>query len=109
MRRMPTALGSSAGSRPAPRTRSHRRRPSSRTCATSATPRRGCSPWAARRCELEWTMKILITGGSGFLGSHIADAVSEAGHEAVVFDLKPSAWLRPGQQMVIGDVLDAEA
>lgn len=54
-------------------------------------------------------MKILITGASGFLGSHIADALSDAGHEAVLFDAKPSRWRRPDQHMVIGDVLDAEA
>jgi len=54
-------------------------------------------------------MKVLITGGSGFLGSHIADALCEAGHEAVVFDIAPSHWLRRGQKMVIGSVLDADA
>jgi UDP-glucose 4-epimerase len=54
-------------------------------------------------------MKVLITGGSGFLGSHVADAVSDAGHEAVVFDLKPSPWLRPDQTMALGSVLDPHA
>jgi len=48
----------------------------------------------------------LITGGSGFLGSHVADAISAAGHQAVVFDLRPSPWLRPDQTMVIGSILD---
>ena len=47
-------------------------------------------------------MKILITGGSGFLGSHIADAVTNAGHEAIIFDAKPSPWLRPDQKLLIG-------
>jgi UDP-glucose 4-epimerase len=31
-------------------------------------------------------MKILITGGAGFIGSHVADAYIDAGHEAVVVD-----------------------
>lgn len=31
-------------------------------------------------------MKILVTGGAGFIGSHIAEAVSEAGHEVSVLD-----------------------
>ncbi len=31
-------------------------------------------------------MKILITGGAGFIGSHITDAAIEAGMEAVVLD-----------------------
>ncbi len=31
-------------------------------------------------------MKILITGGAGFIGSHVADAYIAAGHEVVVVD-----------------------
>jgi UDP-glucose 4-epimerase len=31
-------------------------------------------------------MKILVTGGAGFIGSHVADAYLEAGHEVVVVD-----------------------
>ncbi|MCI0706370.1 MAG: NAD-dependent epimerase/dehydratase family protein [Ignavibacteriae bacterium] len=31
-------------------------------------------------------MKILITGGAGFIGSHVADAYVNAGHQVVVFD-----------------------
>lgn len=31
-------------------------------------------------------MKILITGGAGFIGSHVADAYVAAGHEVVVVD-----------------------
>lgn len=31
-------------------------------------------------------MKILVTGGAGFIGSHVADAYVEAGHEVVIFD-----------------------
>jgi UDP-glucose 4-epimerase len=54
-------------------------------------------------------MKILVTGGSGFLGSHIADALSEAGHQTVIFDRVQSSWLKPNQTMVIGNVLDAGA
>jgi len=30
--------------------------------------------------------KILLTGGAGFIGSHIADAYVEAGHKVVVVD-----------------------
>jgi UDP-glucose 4-epimerase len=54
-------------------------------------------------------MKILVTGGSGFLGSHIADALTEAGHQTVIFDRVGSSWLKPNQTMVVGDVLDAGA
>ena len=31
-------------------------------------------------------MKILVTGGAGFIGSHIVDAYVEAGHEVVAID-----------------------
>lgn len=31
-------------------------------------------------------MKILVTGGAGFIGSHVADAYIEAGHSVVVID-----------------------
>jgi dTDP-glucose 4,6-dehydratase len=31
-------------------------------------------------------MRVLITGGAGFLGSHIVDLLIAAGHEVVVFD-----------------------
>jgi len=31
-------------------------------------------------------MKALITGGSGFIGSHLADILIESGHDVVVID-----------------------
>jgi UDP-glucose 4-epimerase len=31
-------------------------------------------------------MKVLVTGGAGFIGSHLVDALVEAGHEAVIVD-----------------------
>src|SRR5262249_17986374 len=52
---------------------------------------------------------VIVTGGSGFLGSHVGDALSAGGHETVIFDLARSRWLRSDQQMVIGSVLDPEA
>ena len=33
-------------------------------------------------------MKVLVTGGSGFVGSHVVDALIAAGHEPYVFDLR---------------------
>ncbi|TGM44524.1 NAD(P)-dependent oxidoreductase [Leptospira biflexa] len=53
-------------------------------------------------------MKILVFGGSGFLGSHVSDALSEAGHEVSIFDRKPSEWLRSNQKMIVGDLLDQD-
>ena len=31
-------------------------------------------------------MRVLVTGGAGFIGSHTADALVEGGHEVVVLD-----------------------
>lgn len=58
-------------------------------------------------------MRVLITGGAGFIGSHIADAVARAGHHPVLLDaLLPQAhggrlppWV-DGDRMVRGDVRD---
>ena len=31
-------------------------------------------------------MKVLITGGAGFIGSHLVDALIEKGHDIIVLD-----------------------
>lgn len=53
-------------------------------------------------------MKIIVFGGSGFVGSHLADALTEAGHEVTIFDLQPSAYLQTSQRFIQGDILDLE-
>ena len=50
--------------------------------------------------------KAVIVGGSGFIGSHVADHLTKAGYHVVVYDKTPSQWLGPEQEMVIGDVQD---
>lgn len=51
----------------------------------------------------------LVIGGSGFLGSHVADCLQSNGFNVTIFDSIKSPWLRDGQKMVIGDVTDVEA
>ncbi|MDD5560609.1 MAG: NAD-dependent epimerase/dehydratase family protein [Candidatus Omnitrophica bacterium] len=51
-------------------------------------------------------MKAIVFGGSGFLGSHVADALDDAGYKVVIYDIKPSAHLRKAQSMITGDILD---
>jgi UDP-glucose 4-epimerase len=53
--------------------------------------------------------KVLVTGGAGFLGSHIADALSDIGYSVTVFDIHESPYLRADQEFIKGDVRDAEA
>lgn len=51
----------------------------------------------------------LVTGGSGFLGSHVADALADAGYRTIVYDRKPSPYLRADQEMILGDLDDRAA
>ena len=48
--------------------------------------------------------KVAVFGGAGFLGSHVADALSDRGYEVVIFDLKVSPYLRDDQISIAGDV-----
>lgn len=50
--------------------------------------------------------KVLVCGGSGFLGSHVADALSDAGFQVRIFDRVRSPYLRKGQEMVVGDLMN---
>ena len=33
-------------------------------------------------------MNVVVLGGSGFMGSHVCDALSQKGHNVKIFDLK---------------------
>jgi UDP-glucose 4-epimerase len=48
----------------------------------------------------------VVTGGAGFLGSHLADELACRDHSVTIFDLKKAAALEPGQKQVIGDLTD---
>tara|TARA_B100001059_G_C17826825_1_gene581917 strand:- start:1452 stop:2327 length:876 start_codon:yes stop_codon:yes gene_type:complete len=50
--------------------------------------------------------KVLVIGGSGFLGSHVADDLSIRGHQVTIFDMQESEFLRDDQKIVLGSILD---
>src|SRR5579875_3694928 len=55
-------------------------------------------------------MRVLVTGGAGFIGSHVVDKLRAHGHEPVIYDLRPSPWPEhQGVDTVIGQVTDAAA
>jgi len=63
--------------------------------------------------------QILITGGAGFIGSHLADALLSAGHRVrLLDDLNPQvhgpdrrrpSYLAADAELVVGDVRDRDA
>ncbi len=50
--------------------------------------------------------KILVIGGSGFLGSHMADAFSDSGYKVTIFDNQKSKWIRKNQEFILGDIFN---
>lgn len=52
--------------------------------------------------------KVVVTGASGFLGSHIADALSDNGHHVCLLDLVESPFRREDQKMLIGNITDSK-
>ncbi|MGA4879597.1 NAD-dependent epimerase/dehydratase family protein [Streptomyces lydicamycinicus] len=60
-------------------------------------------------------MRVLVTGGAGFIGSQVVEALLARGHEPVVLDaLLPSAHPeppppRPGERRIVADIRDRTA
>ncbi len=55
-------------------------------------------------------MNVLLTGGAGYIGSHVARALAAAGHRCVAYDsLAKGHRQAAGGELVVADVADGEA
>src|SRR4051812_16442079 len=53
--------------------------------------------------------RALVTGGSGFIGSHVVDKLYDSGYEPRIYDLQESPHHEPGSvDTVVGDLFDHE-
>lgn len=50
--------------------------------------------------------KVVVFGGSGFLGSYVADELTRRGCKVIVSDTSSSAYLKSNQQFVECDIMD---
>jgi UDP-glucose 4-epimerase len=53
-------------------------------------------------------MRVAVTGGCGFIGSHVVDHLVRAGHDVRVID-KAGQWRNPDAEYLAADIFDAEA
>lgn len=58
-------------------------------------------------CSLEYTMKVFITGGTGFVGSHLRKELLSRGHTLRLLVHGRNPVLEQGEEAVQGNVADA--
>lgn len=54
-------------------------------------------------------MKVLVIGGSGFLGSHVSGLLRKKRIDVKIFDAKKSIWIKSGQNFIQGNILDRKS
>ena len=53
-------------------------------------------------------MKVVVTGGAGFIGSHVVDRLIAHGHEPRIYDLARSPHHAPDAvEQVLGDLRES--
>jgi UDP-glucose 4-epimerase len=52
--------------------------------------------------------KVVVFGGSGFLGSHVCDILSIEGYQVFIFDINASEYCTANQEMITGDILNRD-
>ena len=50
--------------------------------------------------------KVLVIGGSGFVGSHTADSLTESGYKVTIFDKTISPWINDKQNFIEGNMMN---
>ena len=55
-------------------------------------------------------MKVLVTGGAGYIGSHACKAMAKAGHTPIVYDNLRTGhrWAVQWSDFIHGDIMDPE-
>jgi len=51
-------------------------------------------------------VNVLVTGGAGFIGSHVVDLLCAAGYTPRIFDLVSPSWNNTHVESLVGDLLD---
>lgn len=55
-------------------------------------------------------MKVLVTGGAGYIGSHVVKQLGAAGHDIIVYDNLSTGyeWAVTCGELIVGDLADVE-